>query len=126
MSAARYEGQQLLSKIGSNEAFAERFYTMLEQGRVVAEQWANLIPDIHNLMDDIEAVDGVFESEETERKYSISPAMQAKLDAQLAKYGAQRQSSRDARDVKLPQLPMRPRLPMPTSKTYSAWLLMAS
>lgn len=103
MSAARYEGQQLLSKIGSNEAFAERFYTMLEQGRVVAEQWANLIPDIQNLMDDIEAVDGVFESEETERKYSISPAMQAKLDAQLAKYGAQRQSSRDARDVKLPQ-----------------------
>ena len=37
------------------------------------------------------------------RKLSISPAMQAKLDAQLAKYGAQRQSSRDARDVKLPQ-----------------------
>lgn len=99
MNAAGYEGRLLLSKIGSDEAFAERFYSMLQQGRVVAEQWANLIPDIQNLMDDIEAVDGVFESEETERKFSISPAMQAKLDAQLAKYGAQRQSSRDARDV---------------------------
>ena len=91
MALADDEGAELFSRLGS-ENFAERFYTMLQQGQAVAEQWANLVPGIEELITDIKAIDGVAETAPTESqdvRYSISPESQERFDRLLAKYGAQ-------------------------------------
>lgn len=54
------------------EELAERFYSMLQEGRVVAEQWAGLVPDIQGLMDEMERL-----ASDTERQYSISDNFKA-------------------------------------------------
>ena len=58
MQNAESEGQKLFSDYPAPELFAERFFNMLSHGRIVAEQWANLIPDVQGLMDEIEGMIG--------------------------------------------------------------------
>lgn len=68
VKAASDEGTTYIKVLGGMEAFSERFYTMLQQGRAVAEQWTNFIPDVQGLMNEIENT----VRERDSRQYSIS------------------------------------------------------
>ena len=73
MKGATEEGQEFFGMFNSPEEFAQRFYGMLQQDRVVAEQWAHLIPNIDALMDELENI-GAKEtsfsaSEDTDAEY---------------------------------------------------------
>lgn len=67
MSRATNEGAWLLDQYGSTDAFAERFYSALQNGRAMAEQWSNFIPDVQGLMGEIERI-----SSGEEGQFSIS------------------------------------------------------
>jgi|GEM_PF-2569415 len=55
MENAEDDGVQLYLEYGP-EAFAEQFYSMLQEDRIVAEQWRAFIPDVQGLMDEIDSL----------------------------------------------------------------------
>jgi hypothetical protein len=56
MKSASREGRAFYKLFDNSEQFAQRFYNMLQQDRIVAEQWSNIIPDIDSLMDELEEI----------------------------------------------------------------------
>ncbi|MCR4772604.1 MAG: hypothetical protein K5855_09880, partial [Oscillospiraceae bacterium] len=52
MNNADEEGQMLIKGLGLTN-FSNTFYSMIQQSRLIAEQWAGFIPDIDGLMDEI-------------------------------------------------------------------------
>lgn len=104
MKRASEEGKIFLERSGGVEALSERFYSVLGQGRTVAEQWSNFIPDIQGLMDEVEAAAG----EADGRKYSFAKEETAASDPDyqqmVEQYGAIPGGEKPhGREVQVPQ-----------------------
>lgn len=109
MEDAGYEGSRFVENMGGIEAFTQRFYSMLQKGRPVAEQLANAVPDIQGLMDEIEAV-GAADSRGPQ--YSLEDDVEMPYDGRenpdyqqmIEEYGAIPEGEKPhGREVQVPQ-----------------------
>jgi len=103
MTGTSEEGKYAVEELGGIEPFTQRFYSTLQQGRPAAEQWANLIPDIQGLMDEIETA----ADETSGRKYSLAekgtPAPDPDYQQMVEKYGAVPEGEKPhGREVQVP------------------------
>lgn len=124
MKNATAEGEWYLKRSGGIEAFAKQFYSDLQKHRALAEEWVNFIPDIQNLMDEIEEIAGFEDEGTTKVKFSISEDLPEDLNAVLSNTFPSEKDEvviGETSDYLVNTLHAQPlRVTMPANKAYAA------